>query len=219
MGTVTPSINPPMYMDRCGESPRGNLWIDARVKICGITRYEDAIIAERYGADAIGVVMNSSSPRNVTWGKAEEIFASVGPYITRVVVTHTKKRSELRNILHLRPDAIQISHGFPWISGTRLIRIHAPGDPLRSDCDAVLIDGSRGNGIPFDPLYARKILETSPVPVILAGGLTPETVRDVVHDLQPYAVDVCTGVERAPGIKDAEKIQVFIREAHRAYRA
>jgi phosphoribosylanthranilate isomerase len=191
----------------------------ARVKICGITRPEDAIIAEKYGADAIGVVMYSSSPRDVTWRNAEEIFAAVGPYITRVVVTHTEKRSELRNILQLRPDAIQISYGFPRVPGIRLIRVLTPGDPIRTDCDAVLIDGSRGRGIPLDPLYAHNIVETSPVPVILAGGLTAETVRDVVRDLQPYAVDVCSGVERALGIKDAERIQKFIQKVHRAYHA
>jgi phosphoribosylanthranilate isomerase len=187
-----------------------------RVKICGITRPEDAIAAEQCGADAIGLVLYSSSPRNVSVEQAEEIFKAVGPYIARVIVTHTQNRSEFHHILRLRPDAVQISYGFPHPGRIRVIRAFAPGDPLRSDCDAVLVDGSRGGGIPFDRDYAQRIRSISPLPVILAGGLKPDMVRVVVRDIRPYAVDVCSGVEIAPGIKDPEKIRLFIREVHRA---
>jgi phosphoribosylanthranilate isomerase len=185
-----------------------------RVKICGITRPEDAIIAERCGADAIGVVMFSPSVRNISMDRAEEIFNSVGPFLTRVLVTHTQERSALDKILCMQPDAIQISHHFPRIPGIRVIRVLAPDDSLRTDCDAVIIDGSRGNGIPFDRAYTQKIQKISPIPLILAGGLTPETVQAAVRDLRPYAVDVCSGVEIAPGIKDPERIRLFIRKVH-----
>jgi phosphoribosylanthranilate isomerase len=190
--------------------------MSVRVKICSITRTKDAILAERCGADAIGVVMYSDSPRNVTLRQAERIFASVGPYLTRVIVTHTRSEDELEAVLAMRPDAIQISHNFPHPICVRVIRVLAPGDPLRADCEAVVIDGSRGRGIAFDPSYARWIIENSPVPVILAGGLTPETVREAVQILRPYAVDVSTGVEHTPGIKDPERVCSFIREAHHA---
>ncbi|MDD1679716.1 MAG: phosphoribosylanthranilate isomerase [Methanomicrobiales archaeon] len=186
-----------------------------RVKICGVTRPEDAIDAERYGADAIGVVMYSDSPRCVTSKEAEEIFTSLGPYITRVVVTHTRDKDDMEKVLRIRPDAVQISYGFPRVAGTRVIRVLAQGDPLRTDCEAVLIDSSRGHGIAFDPAYARRVVQTSLVPVILAGGLTPQTVREAVRDLHPYAVDVSSGVECTPGIKDPEKMRLFILEAHR----
>lgn len=187
--------------------------VHTRVKICGITRSEDAILAEKFGADAIGVVMHSPSVRTISMNQAEEIFSSVGPFISRVVVTHTQSLTEIREILRLRPDVLQISHGFPQIRGVRLIRVLSPEDPIRTDCDAVIIDGSRGRGIPFDRLYAEKIQSLSSVPVILAGGLTPDTIQKTVRDLRPYAVDVCSGVERVPGIKDPEKTRLFIQEA------
>jgi phosphoribosylanthranilate isomerase len=201
------------------ESPgefRREIPFNTRVKICGITRSNDAIVAERCGADAIGVVMCSLSPRTISTDQVKEIFASVGPYISRVVVTHTTKRSELTNILRLHPDAIQISHGFPLIPEMKIIQVIVPGDPLRTDCDALIVDGSRGNGVPFDREYVRRVRKISLVPLIIAGGLIPETVRDVVRDLRPHAVDVCSGVEIAPGIKDPEKIRLFIREVHDA---
>jgi phosphoribosylanthranilate isomerase len=202
-------------MESSGEFYRKNPF-NTRVKICGITRSSDAIVAESYGADAIGVVMYSPSPRSISKDRVEEIFSSLGPYITRVVVTHTNEQSELTSILRLHPDAIQISHGFPSIPGIKIIRALIPGDPLRTDCDALIVDGSRGKGIPFNREYVKKIRKISSVPLIVAGGITPDTVQEVVRDLRPYAVDVCTGVEIAPGIKDPEKIRVFIREVHRA---
>jgi phosphoribosylanthranilate isomerase len=180
------------------------------VKICGITRPEDAGYAEACGADAVGVVMFSASPREVTPAGAEKIFAAVGPFCTKVAVTHTTLAENLSQILEIKPDAVQISHGFPRVSGVKVLRVIAPGDSLRKDCDALVIDGSRGNAIPFDPAYALEMVQRSTVPVILAGGLTPHSVRRAVKMIQPYAVDVSSGVERAPGIKDWERIRSFI---------
>ncbi len=192
--------------------------VHTRVKICGITRPEDAIVAEKFGADAIGVVMSTPSARTISVDQAEEIFSSVGPLISRVIVTHTRSLRGIREILRLRPNALQISHGFPQIQGVRLIRVLCPGDPIRTDCDAVIIDGSRGMGIPYDRIYAEKIQSASSIPVILAGGLTPETVQETIRDLGPYAVDVCSGVESAPGIKDPGKIRSFIQRVRDADR-
>ena len=79
-----------------------------RVKICGITRQEDAQFAEQEGADAIGVVLFSDSKRNVTPQRAAEIFASVGPFMTTVAVTHTTSRSALDRIFDISPSAIQV---------------------------------------------------------------------------------------------------------------
>jgi phosphoribosylanthranilate isomerase len=184
-----------------------------RVKICGITRVRDALHAEREGADAIGVILFSDSPRCVNPGKALEIFRSVGPFTATVAVTHTKSRRELNRIVALRPAAIQISHPFTFPGGppVRVLRVVKPGDLLPEDAHAIVVDGSRGTGRPYDLQYARDAVKRSRVPVILAGGLTPENVAGAIRAVRPYAVDVASGVEVRPGIKDPARVTGFIR--------
>ena len=186
-----------------------------RVKICGITRPGDALHAEREGADAIGVILFSDSPRCVNPGRAEEIFGSMGPFTTTVAVTHTRSRRELNRMIALRPDAIQISHPFtfPRRPPVRVLRVVKPGDPLPHDAEALVVDGSRGTGRPFDLAFARDVVKRSQVPVILAGGLTPENVAGAIQAVRPYAVDVASGVEIRPGIKDPLRVTGFIRAA------
>jgi len=185
-----------------------------RVKICGITRPEDAQFAEQQGADAVGVVVFSGgvSQRVVGEEKAREIFDMVGPFITTVAVSHTKSEDELNRMIALQPQAIQISHPFRFDEdpGVAVIRVIGRGDPLPEDCDAVIVDDSHGKGREFDPSYARETVKRATVPVILAGGLTPENVSDAIRRVRPYAVDVASGVEVSPGIKDKEKVKAFI---------
>jgi len=188
-----------------------------RVKICGITCPEDAQAAERAGADAIGVVLASASPRSVTPEKAREIYSSVGPFITRVAVTHTTSREDLDTILALHPDAIQISHAFSfdYDPGVRVIRVLAKGDRVPDDCDGVIVDESHGAGRMFDLSYACDVVARAKVPVILAGGLTPDNVAEAIRKVRPYAVDVSSGVGGLPGKKDHRKIRAFIQESKR----
>ena len=190
-----------------------------RIKICGITRVEDAVFAENAGADAIGVVMYSpTSRRSVPDEKAREIFHALGPFVTRVVVTHTESENDLEKILALRPDAIQISHPFVFEKspGVRVLRVIGRGDPLPTDCDAVIVDESMGAGKNFDREFAKAVVKQSAVPVILAGGLNSQNVAAAIREIRPYAVDVASGVETAPGIKDHTKIAAFIRAAREA---
>ncbi len=190
-----------------------------RVKICGITRVEDARFAEKAGADAVGVVMYSpTSRRSVPDAKAREIFSALGPFVTRVVVTHTESENDLEKILALRPDAIQISHPFVFekTPGARVLRVIGRGDAVPVDCDAVIVDESMGAGKTFDRDFAKSVVKTAKVPVILAGGLNPENVGAAIREIRPYAVDVASGVETAPGIKDHTKIAAFIRAAQEA---
>jgi phosphoribosylanthranilate isomerase len=183
------------------------------VKICGITSVEDAQWAEACGADAIGVVLYSDSPRNTDPIQAAHIFASVGPFVTTVAVTHTHSREDLESILRLRPMAIQISHPFEIRTAVKVIRVMQPGDPQPEDCDAIVVDGSHGSGRLFEPDFARSTVEHSPRPVILAGGLTPGNVARAITIVRPYAVDVSSGVENRPGVKDHEKVRAFIAAA------
>jgi phosphoribosylanthranilate isomerase len=190
-----------------------------RVKICGITRPEDATFAEKAGAHAIGVVVfsGSVSQRAVGEEEAREIFDAVGPFTTTVAVSHTKSKDDLDRMIALGPHAIQISHPFRFYEdpGVAVIRVIGRGDPLPEDCDAIIVDDSHGKGRDFDPSYARDTVKRSSVPVILAGGLTPENVGDAIRRVQPYAVDVASGVELSPGIKNPEKVRAFIAACRR----
>jgi len=184
-----------------------------RIKCCGITRPQDARFAEDCGADAIGVVVFSpSSARSVSPEQAREIFDAVGPCTTTVAVSHTTSSSDLEQILSLQPDALQISYPFKFREkpGLRVIRVTKRHDPLPADCDAIIVDESHGSGKAFDLLFARRAVMSSRVPVILAGGLTPDNVADAIRQVQPYAVDVASGIESAPGIKDHARIAAFI---------
>ena len=190
-----------------------------RVKICGITRVKDAMFAEKAGADAVGVVMYSpTSHRSVPEARAREIFDNLGPFVTRVIVTHAHSEEDLRRLLTLRPDAIQISHPFVFRNdpGVRVLRVIGRGDAVPDDCDALIVDESMGAGKVFDREFAKSVVKTSAVPVILAGGLTLENVGDAIREIRPYAVDVASGVETEPGIKDHTKIAAFIAAAREA---
>jgi len=190
-----------------------------RVKICGITRVEDGLFAEKAGADAVGIVMFSpSSRRSVSESRAREIFERLGPFVTRVIVTHTESEADLKKILSLRPDAIQISHPFVFEKdpGARVLRVIGRGDAVPDDCSAVIVDESMGAGRSFNRDFAKTVVKTSRVPVVLAGGLTPENVGSAIREIRPYAVDVASGVETEPGIKDHTKIAAFIRAAREA---
>ena len=185
-----------------------------RIKICGITRPEDARFAEEAGANAVGVVVCSGdvSRRNVPLEQAKRIFDAVGPFTTTIAVSHTSSEEDLIRMLALHPDAIQISHPFTFSKdpGVAVIRVIGRGDSLPTDCNAIIVDDSHGTGKYFDRTYAREAVKRSEIPVILAGGLTPENVGAAIREVRPYAVDVASGVEMSPGIKDHKKIEAFI---------
>lgn len=189
-----------------------------RIKICGITKPEDARFAENAGTDAIGVVVFSpQSIRSVTLEHARKIFDAVGPFTTRVAVSHTKSHDDLEQILAMHPDAIQLSHRFefPIKPVPKLIRVIGINHLLPADCDAIIVDESHGSGRDFDRSHARDVVQRAKVPVILAGGLTPENVADAIRQVHPYAVDVSSGIETEPGIKDHKKIAAFIAAVQR----
>lgn len=89
-------------------------------------------------------------------------------------------------------------------------------DPLPKDGDALIVDDSHGSGRHFDLRYAREMVKRSAIPVILAGGLTPANVLEAVRRVRPYAVDVASGIEHSPGIKDPEKMKAFIAACRRS---
>jgi phosphoribosylanthranilate isomerase len=184
-----------------------------RVKICGVTTMRDARAAERAGADAIGVVVCSDSPRNVPVSRAREIFESLSPLTEKVCVTDTTSESDIRLILSLNATSIQLHSEVkvPSSPRIRVIRAVGPGSDLNITCDAIIVDGSRGKGIGYDQGFVRTVMNGAAVPVILAGGLTPDNVGQAITEFSPYAVDVSSGVEKSPGIKDHTQIKAFVR--------
>jgi len=172
-------------------------------------------VAEDAGADAVGIVVFSHSPRNVPLEKASEILGHLGPFTVGVLVTHTQSRQEFLSVLDLHPSAVQVSCPFimPVRTGVKMIRVVQPGGVLPGDCDAVVIDESLGSGRFYSPEFAKTAVRESAVPVILAGGLTPDNVKEAIEDVRPYAVDVASGVETRPGVKDPCLVSRFIQNA------
>jgi phosphoribosylanthranilate isomerase len=197
-----------------------------RVKICGITRVEDAISAVNAGADAIGLVFYSPSPRCVTIAQAQQIVAAMPPFISVVGLFVNAPKTEIESVLSkLRLDILQF-HGDETVSDCeqinlpyyKAIRVKSDTNLLQYEAEfksanALLLDAFSeaavgGTGQVFDWNLIPKNLTK---PVILAGGLTAENVADAIEQVRPYAVDVSGGVEATKGIKDAAKIAAFMQ--------
>jgi phosphoribosylanthranilate isomerase len=194
------------------------------VKICGITNADDALLAAGLGADAVGMIFAASS-RRISSGEARDIVRRLPPEIMAVGVFRDERRervAEITNSLGLR--AVQL-HGSEspedtrWLAGRVpwVIKAFAATDPALTRADdygahRLLIDSATpGSGQLFD----WAVLEGAPLnrPFILAGGLHPGNVADAVRAVQPWGVDVASGVEASPGRKDPTKLRLFIAAA------
>jgi phosphoribosylanthranilate isomerase len=200
-----------------------------RVKICGITRVEDALAAARAGADAVGLVFHAASPRYLTAEQARAIVQALPAFVAAVGLFVDAEPSAVRAILNQVPLDLLQFHGRETPEqcrsyGRRYIKALAMRPDLEvareagayPDAAAILLDADKagaagGTGETFD--WAR-VPAGLAQPLILAGGLTPANVAAAVARVRPYAVDVSGGVERSPGIKDADKIAAFIRNAN-----
>lgn len=209
-----------------------------KVKICGITNKKDLQITTSAGADAVGFIVGvKSSPRNLSIKEAKNLIRQVPLFVNSVVVTVPKNVDEVRNLCNiLHPNAIQI-HGnmnirdfstikeaFPNLFLIRAIKVIPAKIKKRAidvskNYDAILLDSyvkgkHGGTGVIHDWDLSLKIKQfIHPIPMILAGGLKPENVANAIDCVQPYAVDVSSGVEKQLGIKDKQKICNFIKHA------
>jgi phosphoribosylanthranilate isomerase len=199
--------------------------MSVRVKICGLTRPEDAVAAEAAGVDAVGLILHAPSRRLVDLAQAEAIVAPLGPFVARVGVVVDAPDDFLDEAIdRLRLDVLQF-HGSegeddmaPYRDRVRLLKAVRFSTSLdiaalaRLPVDAVLVDGSEpGSGRPFPWEEAPRLAELPRW--ILAGGLTPENVADAVRRLGPYGVDVASGVELSPGVKDHDALRRFVERA------
>lgn len=189
------------------------------------------------GADAVGLVgPMPSGPGPIPLDRAAALARLVPPGVTSVLLSSGRSADELaRDVLEVRPLALQIvdrvdaatrralRRAFPWLRLVQVVHVEAPEavEEARAgarDADALLLDSGRpaaavpelgGTGRTHDWGIARAIVEAVPLPVLLAGGLVAENVAAAIRAVQPYAVDVCSGV-RSAGRLDAERLGAFM---------
>lgn len=197
-----------------------------RVKICGVTRPNDGVMVARLGADAIGLVFYPPSPRFVTSDVARQIVAALPPFITVVGLFMNAEPAAVRAILAQVPLRLLQFHGdeepndctafnLPYIKAVPMganaelrdyERRFATAAGLLLDSHSGDQPGGSGQGFDWEKIPAERNK-----PLILAGGLHPGNVTAAIRQVQPYAVDVSSGVESAKGIKDAELVRAFLR--------
>ncbi len=197
-----------------------------RVKICGITRVEDALAAAESGADAIGLVFYQKSPRHVTTERAAEIVRGIPPFVSAVGLFVNATAAEVRAVLSaVRLDVLQFhgeepphfcaQFGVPYL---KAVRVRPETNLVQyasdyADASALLLDAyAKGAHGGTGQVFDWELIPTGlPKPFILAGGLNPSNVSEAIRSTRPYAVDVSGGVERDKGIKDADKMAAFMR--------
>ena len=196
-----------------------------RVKLCGVSRLEDALLAVDLGVDAIGFNFVAASPRRVTPELARDIAAALPPFVSRIGVFADERAAVMEaNARMAGLHCLQL-HGaespescarlaVPWYKAHRVTPEFRPEDVARYHAGTFLLDGHApgmlgGTGKTFDWSLARRAAAYGRV--ILAGGLTPENVEEAIESGRPYALDVNSGVESAPGVKDPDRLEEFMR--------
>lgn len=203
-----------------------------RVKVCGITNHEDAAAAVELGADAIGFIFVEDSPRYIEPEEAASILDALPPFVTAVGVTRDLDIDDFSQLEYRCPCPVMQLHGKenektvtacgPCIKAFKYdpatIRSQLDRWAKVDAVDALLIDGSDGGaGESFDwNALATHLGDDYDKLIILAGGLHAGNVAQAIHAVRPWAVDVSSGVESEPGIKDPDKIAAFIRAVRQA---
>jgi phosphoribosylanthranilate isomerase len=208
-----------------------------RVKICGVRTVEDALKCVSCGADAVGMLL-ARSPRRISVEQARDIARRLPPFVTPVIVMMPASADDVIDAsLRVRPGAVQLQGDEPpemllrirrALPGVRLIKaVHVgSGDELEKAisyegaADAILLDtmspNRGGSGTTHDWSISRRIVSSSKVPVILAGGLSPSNVAYAIKAVTPFAVDVASGVEGKDRVKDVELVRSFVKNAREA---
>jgi len=202
-----------------------------RIKICGLRDAASLDAAVAAGADAVGFVLVEASPRFIEPEHAGELMCALPPMVTAVGVVQDLTVDAFCDLEQRFPAPVMQLHGS---ENAKTVAACGPGvikgirfsaETIRADIerwnavdevDAILIDGSAGGeGTAFDWAALAPFVEMIEKPVFLAGGLTPENVAEAIRTLNPYAVDVSSGVERSPGVKDPAKIEAFCQAVRR----
>jgi phosphoribosylanthranilate isomerase len=201
-----------------------------RVKICGITKSDDARAAAEAGADAIGLVFYPPSPRFLSCEQALAVRRALPPFVSAVALFVNASREDVERVLEqVRPDALQFHgeespafcerFGVPYIKACRvregvdLLEYLRPYTGASGWLADAYVEAYGGSGMSFD---WSMVPPRRPLPLVLSGGLTCANVGDAIRVVRPWGVDVSSGVESAKGIKDASKIAAFIKEVRNA---
>ncbi len=200
-----------------------------RVKVCGITCYEDACLALELGADALGFNFHSPSPRFIEPRDVRDLIRRLPPLATTVGVfvnvpgpeeVDRAARAAGIQVLQLHgdesPDYCRRLEAWPLIKAVRIGAGGVDADLAGFPAQAILLDARDearygGTGMTFDWELARRV-RCGGLPVILAGGLNPANVAEAIRVVRPYGVDVCSGVESHPGKKDRGRLSAFMNE-------
>jgi phosphoribosylanthranilate isomerase len=205
-----------------------------RVKICGVTREADREAVVAAGADAVGVIADVpvDTPREVTAERAGDLVAGVPPLVTSVLVTMPASVQDAVVLQReVAADALQVHATLPpekvgglgaRVDASVVAAVDVDDDlaGYAAVADALLVDstdeqGGGGTGEPVDWERTRKRVADLEVPVVLAGGLTPDNVAAAIETVEPFAVDTATGVEREGGVKDHDAVRAFVGAAGR----
>ncbi len=200
--------------------------VATRIKICGITNLEDAQYAVAAGADALGFVFYERSPRYIHPEKAGQIVSELPPFVTTVGLFVNAASDIIRQTMRVAGLGVVQLHGdespedchlnqHPVIKAVRVKGADSLAGIDDYQVSALLLDTWSdqqygGTGESFDWQLAKKL--TGHLPIILAGGLTPDNVAQAIQVVNPYAVDVSSGVEKSPRHKDHNKIRKFIQQ-------
>jgi len=203
-----------------------------RIKFCGMTRVEDALAAAALGVDAVGVVMTDRSKRFAGVARAQAIRAALPPLVDLVALFMDDQPGFIAEaVAAIQPDLLQfhgsetardcVRYGIPYLKAVAMGDGLNPADVVQAHPQAIgfLLDGHAsgeqgGSGKTFDWSMAAVPFER---PVLLAGGLTAGNVGAAIRAVRPYAVDVSSGIEAAPGIKDAHEMQRFVAAVRNAF--
>ncbi len=207
----------------------------SRVKICGLTNEDDLSAAIDAGADAVGLLVDVpvDSPREIGPSRAAQLAREIPPFVSTVLVTMPERIERTVEIARLvEPDIVQVhdtsvgdlAYLTANVDANVVCAIDAATErPERYDtvADGLLLDAGTagGTGETHDWDRARELSNTLSSPVLLAGGLTPENVAEAVDTVEPFAVDVASGVESSGGNKDYAAVESFVRNAKRGRQA
>jgi len=198
--------------------------VRVRVKVCGVTTPESALQACEAGVDALGCVF-SDSPRRIGIDTARAIAAVVPPFVTLVAVFRHPRPGEVEDVVAaFGPQLVQVEPDdrLPDLSQSRsrYLSVFHDGPQVVDEIDRFVADAGATTPVHFEaagrggrgvaPDWDRAAAIARRVPLVLAGGLSPENVSEAIHRVRPFAVDVSSGVESAPGIKDPALVNRFV---------
>lgn len=214
-----------------------------RVKICGIRRRDDALEAARLGADAVGVLVGQNHPSAhfVSAAEARAILEVLPPFVSGVLVSHVTDPAELKELIEqVKPAAVQIHSTMALEDVAQVRRLHpglsllksvhingqAPFDVIRGYApvvDGLVADSLNpttgqvgGTGLTHDWSTTATLAKQTEVPMLLAGGLTPQNVAEAIRQVQPWGVDVNSGVKAADGFQCRQRMAEFISAVRHA---